>query len=120
MKRHDIVRLVLAPGLVLGLALLAGAPSAADAAFKVRPGIGFLAVTSSEGGAFVLEDRHHGQVDSGPPARLGSLVFRDLRQGKTYVVRHDGAGDSKTVRVLAFGDPVDTALYDRQHLVDGY
>ncbi len=103
------------------VALLAGGPTAARAAFTVQGGIRFVAVTDGTPGTeLVLEDAHHAEVGRGTTDRFGSLIFRELDPGRGYVVRESAAGGTAyPVTVLAFDDHPDASLYSGQSLQAG-
>jgi hypothetical protein len=101
------------------IALTTSAP--VHAAFQVQEGIGFVAVTDSpEGVEMVLEDARGHEVGRGTTDRFGSLIFRDLAEGRNYVVREAAAGGATArVKVLNFDDHPDAAFYQEQTLAAG-
>jgi hypothetical protein len=107
---------------LVGLALLPGLRAVAAGAFQVRAGIGFVAVSDAAPGTeLVLEDARGREVGRGTADRFGSLVFRDLRQGRGYAVRDAAAGgDATPVTPLEFRDHPDAAFYARQTLTEGF
>jgi hypothetical protein len=108
--------------LVVAALLVAVAPPPSHAAFRLQAGIGFVAVTDAPTGVeLVLEDRRGREVARGTTDRFGSLIFRELRQGREYVVRDAAGGGNRTpVRVLRFADHPDLSFYARQTLRDGF
>jgi hypothetical protein len=87
---------------------------------QVQGGISLVAVTSSASGALlVLEDRRGHEVARGTTDRFGSLLFREIRPGRGYVVRDVASGDTIPVTVLSFDDRPDPDFYRRQTLHDG-
>ena len=107
---------------VLTLAVLVAFASPPVAgAYDVQEGIGFLAVmNATPGQQFVIEDQRHRQVNSGAADTFGSLIFRDLDQGKRYTIRANGAGGSKAARVLEFRDHPNDSFYEQATLTAGY
>jgi hypothetical protein len=106
--------------LPLALLLAATALPGVAAAYQVQEGIGFVAISnSSPGASFVLEDAKRNQVQQGTVDAQRALIFRELGEGKDYVVRLVG-GESTDVTTLVFGDHPDQAFYDAQTLVNGY
>jgi len=102
-------------------ALFAGAPRAADA-FEVNPSIGLVSVTGAPVGAeLVLEDTRGREAARGEADAFGSLIFRELEEGRTYVVRETGAGGAGTpVKVLRFADHPPASFYAGRTLVEGF
>jgi uncharacterized protein len=98
-------------------AVLAAAPARA---FDVQSGIGFVAITNSiEDTEYVLRDAQSTEVGRALADRFGSLVFRDLAQGASYVVEETGGG-STPVTVRRFEDHPDQSFYAAQPaLVEG-
>ncbi len=103
------------------LATLVVAPAGA-ATFDVQGGIGFVAVSGAPPDlALVLEDSQRREVGRGTTDRFGSLIFRELEQRRTFIVRELAAGGStKAVRTLEFDDHPNDAFYRTQTLVDGF
>ncbi len=104
------------------LAFLVFLPGKGQAAFGAQAGIGFLAVHDAPVGAeLVLEDARGREVGRGAADSFGSLVFRDLAQGREYVLREGAAGGQVTrVRVLRFRDHPEEGFYASKTLVEGY
>lgn len=106
---------------VLVVAALALADASAASTFQVQPGIGLVAVSDAgEGTEIVLETTGGAEVQSGVADRFGSLVFRELPQGESYVVRALEESGGLPVTVLRFEDHPDRSFYEAQTLVDGY
>ena len=82
-----------------------------DAEFDVQAGIGFVAVQGAPPGTLlVLGDADGTEVARGTVDRLGSLIFRDLDQGRSFTVR------GKVGTKVAGSDPVldqAVAMYPR-------
>jgi predicted acyl esterase len=90
-------------------------------AFQVQPGIGLVAVLDAgEGTEIVLESTGGTEVQRGTADRFGSLVFRELPQGESYVVRAVEEPAGLPVTVLRFEDHPDGSFYESQVLGDGY
>lgn len=92
-------------------------------ALEVQEGIGFLAVTGvPEGTEIVLEEHPGGaERERGFADRFGSLVFRELGEGRAFVLRIAGSSEPPamaTTRVLA--DHPGHSFYRAQRLVAGY
>jgi len=112
-SRHRLAFLPAALGLVAALTGVA-------AAYDVQEGIGFVAISnSSPGASFVLDDAKGNQVQQGTVDSQGALVFRELGEGNSYVVRLAN-GESTDVTTLVFEDHPDQSFYDAQTLVSGY
>jgi uncharacterized protein len=95
------------------------ASAGAAAAFDVRGGIGFVAVTGGTPGSMLtLADPRGREVATGTVDTFGSLIFRDLKQGTKFVVREGGSGGTP-VTVLRFEDHPSQAFYDAQTLQAG-
>lgn len=96
------------------------------ATFDVQAGIGYVAVRKAEPGSpLVLASKDDDQVARGTADRYGSLVFRDLPQGKAFTVRGpQGSGEvggSDEVTTLRFGDNPKQSFYDDQPVLkEGY
>src|SRR5262249_24471762 len=87
-------------------------------------GIGFIAISdASPGGAFVLQDKKGRQVATGTVDTMGSLIFRDLVQGRSYTVKDtDGtSGDpgSQRVTIREFDDAPPRSFFTGQTLGEG-
>jgi predicted acyl esterase len=109
---------------VIGMAvagLLAGAPRSAQA-FVLQPGIGLLAVAGAPVGAeLILEDARGREVARGNVDSYGSLLFRELEQGRGYTVRESGSSDPGTeAEVLRFKDHLPASFYAGKTLVEGF
>lgn len=98
------------------------APSLAHAAFSAQPGIGFVATQGSAVGAeLALEDESGQEVARGNADEFGSLIFRDLGEGASYVVRETASGGQVTAfETLAFKRHPKASFYASQVLVDGF
>jgi predicted acyl esterase len=92
-----------------------------QAAFRVQEGIEFLAVLdAAEGTQFVLEDGKGKDLAQGTADRFGSLIFRYLDAGTSYVVRDtSGDGGSQDVTTLRLADHPDASFYRAQTLEAG-
>jgi hypothetical protein len=90
-------------------------------AFRVQEGIEFLAVLdAAEGTEFVLEDGKGNELAQGSADRFGSLIFRYLDAGTSYVVRDtSGDGGSQDVTTLRLADHPDASFYRAQTLEAG-
>lgn len=92
-------------------------PAKDHADFDVQAGIGFVAVRDAEpGSTLVIGTGSDDEVQRGVVDRYGSLVFRDLDEGKTFRVRGVQDGEivvgSDAVTTLQFGDDPPQSFYD--------
>ena len=87
-----------------------------DAEFDVQAGIGFVAVQGAPPGTLlVLGDADGTEVARGTVDRLGSLIFRDLDQGRSFTVRGKvgtKVAGSDPVKTLTFGENPRQSFYD--------
>jgi len=104
---------------LLAASLLLATPAAA---FEVQRGIGFLALRGlAEATEVVLEEPSGGEIERGFADRFGSLIFRELEQGRTYALREVGSSEPPTLAtVRVFEDHPDRSFYEAQTLVAGY
>jgi len=112
-RRSSILLLVVCAPLV--------AAPRVQGAFRVQEGIEFLAVLdAAEGTQFVLEDGKGKDLAQGTADRFGSLIFRYLDAGASYVVRDtSGDGGSQDVTTLRLEDHPDASFYRAQTLEAG-
>ena len=106
---------------MLGLValLLAAAPGAAQAAFKARGSTEQAYVLGAKKGQRLqLLDASGQVVAAGKADRFGSKIFRELKPGGGYRVRH-GSKRSSPFRVRRAGDNPPRAFYKRQKLKQG-
>src|SRR4030095_1198084 len=91
-------------------------------AFEVQAGIGFLAAHDADPGVeLILEDARGREVPRGTTDSFGSLIFRDLAEGREYVLRESAAGGGTArVRVLRFADHPDAFFYATKQPVEGF
>jgi predicted acyl esterase len=113
---------------LLATALLAPASHAvitegvarATAPFTVQPSVNQVAVTgATDGGAAVLRDADGNKVASRPVDQAGSVLFRDVRAGKGYVVAIGGK-TSAPVTVMSPDDTPAATFYTSQTIQPGY
>jgi uncharacterized protein len=105
--------------LVLAALLVAAVPPAAHAAFEARGSIEQAYVLGAKKGQRlqVSDGRGH-LVAAGKADRFGSKIFRDLRPGGGYTVKH-GRKVSRPFRVRRAGDNPPRSFYKRQKLKQG-
>ena len=109
------VRLTLA----LVALLVAAAPATANAAFKARGSIDQAYVLGAKKGQRLqLLDRTGNVIAAGKADRFGSKIFRELRPGAGYRVRH-GRKLSAGFRVLRPGANPKRSFYRRKKLKQG-
>jgi uncharacterized protein len=108
--------------LLLLLACSAIPRQALSARFEARPGINFVALTSSsvEGALLTLQDRRGREVGRGTTDRFGSLIFRELEPGHGYVVTDVETGETIPVTILDFDDHPGDDFYQGKTLHEGY
>ena len=93
---------------------------AATAAFTVQPSVNQVAVTgATDGATAVLRDADGTRVASRPVDQAGSVLFRDVRAARGYVVAIEGK-KSAPVTVMSPGDTPTTAFYASQTIQPGY
>lgn len=97
------------------------APSSA-AALNVQAGIGFLAVHGEpEGTEITISNPGGAPLETGFADRFGSLLFRELGEGRTYELSAVASGDPPTLAMTrVFSDHPDASFYASQTLVSGY
>lgn len=102
------------------LSVAALATPALAPAFELQAGIGFLAITGAREGSELLLERPDGaELARGNADRFGSLIFRELEQGRTYNVRESASGRTASATVLVFEDHPPAAHYSGQTLAEG-
>lgn len=106
--------------LALALSCLVGPSTALG--LDVQEGIGFLAVRGLvEGTEVALETPGGAPLETGFADRFGSLLFRELGEGRTYQLREVGVADPPTVATTrVFADHPDPSFHRGQTLVNGY
>jgi predicted acyl esterase len=96
-----------------------GALAPAASAFKAHGGIkNAYVLDAKKGQKLQLVDAHGHVVGSGRADRLGSKIFRDVRPGKGYRVRHGGK-TTGSFKVLRAGENPPQSFYKRIKLKQG-
>jgi uncharacterized protein len=105
--------------LVVVALVVAAVPAAAHAAFEARGSIDQAYVLGAKKGQRLqLLDRDGHVVASGKADRFGSKIFRELRPGGGYTVKH-GRKVSRPFRVRRAGDNPPASFYKHQKLKQG-
>ncbi|MDG2304959.1 MAG: CocE/NonD family hydrolase [Candidatus Binatia bacterium] len=107
--------------LSLSVLLLLAAPIPA-AAYDVQTGIGFVALRGLVEGAEVeISEPSGGVIETGVVDRFGSVLFRELGEGKTYALAEVGSAAPPTLATTrVFVEHPDLSFYEAQTLVDGF
>lgn len=94
-------------------------PAVPTESFDVRGGIGQIYVTGADAGEPFRLTSDGRPAAEGSADRLGSLVFRQLEQGRSYTVANLSGTRTRTVRVLTVDDHPSDAFYRATSLQEG-